>query len=197
MRGILVDVQNGALLDMLEDNRKETMIEAIKSLHNWDKNIRVVTTDMANNYLRWLPDLLPNATIVIDKFHVIKDIQSKISSAKNVLYEYRKNAIKKLENPEERIRQTAILNIVNDKRRLFNYSMESIFRDEKDRALKLDTVMSTFPEFKALRMMYFYIEDMYMKETWEEAEKAWDEWQFILPPEVQRRNTKTGVICIA
>lgn len=60
MRGTLVDVENGHLIEMLENNKKQTMENGIKSLDGWDTNIKVITTDMNNAYLRWLPDLLPN-----------------------------------------------------------------------------------------------------------------------------------------
>lgn len=62
----LVDVRKGKLLDMLEDNEQKTMENAIRQLKDWDTNIRVVTTDMANQYIKWLRVLLPNATNSID-----------------------------------------------------------------------------------------------------------------------------------
>ena len=70
MRGILVDGESHALLDMFEDNSKETMQAGISRLKGYATKIKVVTTDMANAYLEWLPGFLPNATIVIDKYHV-------------------------------------------------------------------------------------------------------------------------------
>lgn len=189
MRGTLVDVQNGELLDMMENNAAETMKDAIKKLKGWDKNIRVVTTDMSNQYLKWLPTLLPNATIVIDKFHVIQDVEKKMASAKNALYAYRKELIEAIKDDEERARQMAILRIVHDNKRLFNYSMDSIVREKSGkRILKLNTVMDAFSEFSLLRMMYFYIEDMYTKETREEAEQAWNEWQELLPPSSSKKD---------
>ena len=183
MRGTLVDVEKGTLLDMLENNSEETMKAAIQKLSCWQENIKVVTTDMANRYLKWLPSFLPDATIVIDKFHVIQDVQNRISTAKSLLYAYRKELIDHIEDDEERARQYEILRIVDDNRRLFNYSMENVMRDKSGkRSLKLNTVIDTFPEFRLLRMLYFYIEDMYTKETRNEAEAAWDEWQELLPP---------------
>lgn len=183
MRGTLVDVESGNLLDMLEDNDETTMTAAIKRLKDWDTNIEVVTTDMANRYLKWLPSLLPNATIIIDKFHVIQDIQSKVSATAKELYAYRKALIDQLPDEEERVRQKRILKLVAENKRLFNYSMESIIRDETGKkARKLDTVMDAFPEFRLLRTLYYYVEDMYNQETREDAERAWDEWQDLLPP---------------
>lgn len=190
MRGTIVDVKNGTLLDLLENNEQSTMTNAIKKLTGWDKNIRVVTTDMANRYITWLKELLPDATIVIDKFHVIQDVTSRIAKTKNALYAYRKGLIASIDDEKEKLRQKEILRIVNDNKRLFNYSMENVVRDEKGkRALKLNTVMDEFPEFRLLRMLYFYVEDMYNQDTRQEAEKVWDEWQGILPPP-GTKNTK-------
>lgn len=77
-RGVLVDIQTGKLLDILVDNKRDTMIEGIKGLKDWDKNIEIVTVDMNSGYVSWLPELLPNATIVIDKFHVVKNVERTI-----------------------------------------------------------------------------------------------------------------------
>lgn len=183
MRGTLVDVDEGVLLDMLEDNKKQTMKNAIMLLREWDSRIEVVTTDMNNSYLKWLPTFLPNATIVIDKFHVIQDIEQRISSTKKVLYKHRAEVIRKIEDPKERIRQMNILRILNDDGRLLNYSMETLVREDKTgKAQKLATLISEFPEFRLLRELYFAVENMYYCETYEEAEQAWEEWIQILPP---------------
>lgn len=183
MRGTIVDVENGKLLDMTENNHENSMKEAIRKLDGWEDNIKVVTTDMSNHYLSWLPSFLPDATIVIDKFHVIQDITQRIRTVTPILYNYRKELISNITDPAERATQTAILKLVNDNKRLFNYSMESVTRDtEKDLSQKLATVISEFPEFMLLRSLYYGLENMYTKTTREEAEKAWDEWQKELPP---------------
>ena len=183
MRGTLVDIENGTLLDMTEDNRERTMKAAISKLAGWKENIKVVTTDMSNQYLGWLPSFLPDATIVIDKFHVIQDITQRIRMATPILYNYRKELIANITDPTERAKQAEVLRLVNDNKRLFNYSMESVTRDtERDLSQKLATVISEFPEFMLLRSLYYSLEDMYTKKTREEAEKTWDEWQKELPP---------------
>ncbi len=184
MRGTLVDVERGLLLDMLEDNKQETMKNAIKQLKDWDARIEVVTTDMSNSYLKWLPDLLPNATVVIDKFHVIQDIQRRITSTKKQLYEYRKNIVfNLLTDPQEKVHQMGLLRKIADNGRLFNYSIETIVRDTNShKAQTLASVIDEFPEFKLLRKLYYLIELMYTKETRAEAELLWDEWVALLPP---------------
>lgn len=183
MRGTIVDVENGLLLDMLEDNKEQTMKKAIMLLRDWDRRIEVVTTDMNNSYLKWLPTFLPNATVVIDKFHVIQDIEQRITTTKKELYKHRLEVIRKIEDAEERIRQMNILHFLKDDGRLLNYSMETLVREDKaDKALKLATVTNEFPEFRLLRELYFAVENMYYQETYEDAERAWDEWMRLLPP---------------
>lgn len=183
MRGTLVNVESGQLLDMLENNSREMMIDGIKRLKNWDTNIRVVTTDMNNAYLNWLLELLPNATIVIDKFHVFQDVHRRIGPVKKTLVEYRKELISKIEDPTEKARQKAVLNMALEHPRLFNYSLETMVRNQDSKkALKLATVLDEFPEFKLLRKLLYLLELMYQQETLEEAESVWDEWMELLPP---------------
>lgn len=183
MRGTLVDVDEGILLDMMEDNKAQTMKNAIMLLREWDSRIKVVTTDMNNSYLKWLSVFLPNATIVIDKFHVIQDIEQRITATKKELYKRRSEIIQKIEDSEERTRQAHILYMLNEDGRLFNYSMETLVREDKaDKAMKLATITNEFPEFRLLRELYFAVENMYYQETYEDAVIAWDEWMRILPP---------------
>ena len=188
MRGTLVDIESGQLLDLLEDNKKDTMVGAIAGLKDYDTRIEVITTDMNNSYLSWLPTVLPNVTCVIDKFHVIQDVQQKLSSTKKDLYERRKASINKLTDPEEKARQMTILQILANNMRLLNYSMETLVRDDtSDKAKKLATVAEEFPEFRLLRKLYYAVEIMYLKESYEEAEKAWDAWMELLPPSGEKQ----------
>lgn len=183
MRGTLVDVEQGVLLDIMEDNKRDTMRDAIKKLKNWDKNIKVVTTDMNNSYLKWLEDLLPDATIVIDKFHVIQDVEQSITKCKKALIEYRKEEIEKIEDKEERARQYAILRIAMNNGRLFNFSMARLAREEGgEKAKKLATVIDEFPEFRMLHNLHYYVEYLYEQTNREDAEKVWEEWLEFLPP---------------
>ena len=183
MCGTFVDVETGRLLDMVDNNKESAMKNAIMKLRHWDTNIKVVTTDMNNAYLRWLPTFLPNATMVVDKFHVMQDVHRKVKATKNKLYEYRKGLIKQIDDPEERVRQNTILQMLNSDKRLFDYGLDSIVRDENsDRAFKLLTVMEEFQEFKLLRKLLYFAELMYQQETIEDATSVWNEWMGWLPP---------------
>ena len=45
-------------------------------------NIKTVSMDMASSYTSWAADFLPEATIVIDRFHVIKTLNGRVDKAR-------------------------------------------------------------------------------------------------------------------
>ena len=187
MRGTIVDLDKRVLLDMFEDNKKPTMIEGIKRLKNWDKNIKVVATDMNNAYIPMLKDLLPNATVVIDKFHVIQDIEQSVTRCKKACVKYRKELIAQIEDPEERVEQSAILRLVTGTPRLFNFKMERLLRENDGEKLeKLATVIDAFPEFDMLHNIFYAMQHFYDQDTREEAEAVWDDWMVLLPPHAEK-----------
>ena len=187
MRGTLVDLDNRVLLDMFENNKKPTMIEGIKRLKDWDKNIKVVATDMNNAYIPMLTNLLPNATVVIDKFHVMQDIEQSVTKCKKACVRYRKALIDQIEDPEERAGQAAILRIATSTPRLFNFKMDRLLREEGGEKLqKLATVTDAFPEFDMLHNLFYAMQYFYDQDTREEAEAIWDDWMELLPPHAEK-----------
>lgn len=74
MRGVLVNIENNRLIEITEDNSKPSIKKAIQSMKGWE-NIEVVTMDMAKGYRYTVNEILPNALVVIDKFHVIQYAQ--------------------------------------------------------------------------------------------------------------------------
>ena len=190
MRGTIVDVENHKLLDMLETNKEEDFKKAIMKLKDWDKNIEVVTTDMANSYLSWMPAFLPNATFVIDKFHVVQNMNRVVSLSKSPIYKYRKELIMQIEDDDERIRQDRILQLANKDKRLFNYSTENLARNGGKKAKDMDAIVNAFPEYALLRKYYTYLESLYAQKDRENAEKIWDAWQKELPPNRDKEYNK-------
>lgn len=181
--GVLVDVETGRLLDLLPNNSEAAMKKSISQLAGWDTDIRVVTTDMNNSYIPWLGSFLPSATIVVDKFHVVKDVNERVTRTKKTLIKYREKIIRGLDDNEEKNRQKYILGIVKRNNRLFNYNLSHIEREElEDTKLKLATVIEAFPEFKLLHNIRYGIEYLYTCRSLFEAEEVWADWQDLLPP---------------
>ena len=72
-RCVISDVANRQIVDLLRDRRKATVISYLQNLPvEIRKQIRVVCTDMWAGYHDAVREVLPHATLVVDKFHVIK-----------------------------------------------------------------------------------------------------------------------------
>jgi len=70
---VISDVANRQIVDLLRDRRKATVISYLQNLPvEIRKQIRVVCTDMWAGYHDAVREVLPHATLVVDKFHVIK-----------------------------------------------------------------------------------------------------------------------------
>lgn len=72
MRGVLVDCSSkkAKLIDLLPDRRQQTIVAALRRFENLG-TIRYVTMDMSAAYRDAVLAELPNAIVVVDRFHVI------------------------------------------------------------------------------------------------------------------------------
>ncbi|AEJ40134.1 transposase TnpA, ISL3 family [Sulfobacillus acidophilus TPY] len=70
-RGVVTNVQECTLVDLLVNRNKETVTAYLMRLPHRE-HVRLVTMDMWRPYKDAVEASLPDATIVIDKFHVLK-----------------------------------------------------------------------------------------------------------------------------
>lgn len=101
-RGVFVDVENGKLLEIAINNKQETMEKTIKSFECYDTNIKVVTMDMSGGYNTIVQRLLPNAVVVIDKYHVIQALERSVNIAKKAIIARLKDEISQIQDKDER-----------------------------------------------------------------------------------------------
>lgn len=71
MRGVITDIENRRLLEILPTNLKRDVKACIKAMEGY-KNIEVATMDMATGYRNAMKELVPNALCIIDHYHVIQ-----------------------------------------------------------------------------------------------------------------------------
>jgi len=72
---VLVDLERGIHLDILPDRKKDTLITHFKSLgSDFCNQIEVVCCDMWKPYVSVAKSCFKNAEIVIDRFHVVKEL---------------------------------------------------------------------------------------------------------------------------
>ena len=86
----ITDPENNRIIDLLSERKKAYLIEYFK---NWPKDVRkkikAVSIDMWGPYAGVVKEVFPNATITVDKFHVV-------IKANNALDEIRKQEQKRL-----------------------------------------------------------------------------------------------------
>jgi transposase len=75
--------QEGIVLDVLEDRRKETL-EAwfVDRGRHWCNQVEVCCADMWDAYHRAAHSHLPNARLVVDRFHVMKNLNEAITKTR-------------------------------------------------------------------------------------------------------------------
>lgn len=71
MRLVLTDVEGRRLLDMLPARDKDTVTNWLWRFKD-RSHVQVVTIDMWRPYQRIAAELLPQATVVVDKFHIMR-----------------------------------------------------------------------------------------------------------------------------
>lgn len=70
-RGVITNIQNNTVVELLHNRNKETVINFLARLEGRDQ-IQFVAMDMWAPYRDAVIAMLPQAIIVIDKFHVVK-----------------------------------------------------------------------------------------------------------------------------
>lgn len=105
---VLYDLENASVIDVAKDRKEDSLNELLKGLPpETRKNIDAVAVDMWEPFEKAIKELLPDADIVIDKFHIIKHlskavdrvrleenralIKEKIDLLKNTKYVWLKN----------------------------------------------------------------------------------------------------------
>lgn len=167
-RGIITNLETGELLEMTENNRSATMRKAIESLVGYE-NIKVVTIDMSNGYKGMLETVIPNATIVIDKYHVINDMSVKVRLIRKRLLGILK------ENERYGTNRFKLLRDVSMDNYLFRYSEEELLK-RPEKAILMAELCKAFPEFNTLHKVKVAFENIYCQDNREDAEKAYNLW---------------------
>lgn len=70
-RCVIANIQNNTIVDLLPNRNKETVIKYLSEMANHDK-VQFVAMDMWTPYRDAVMAVMPQAKIVIDKFHVVR-----------------------------------------------------------------------------------------------------------------------------
>lgn len=163
MRGVFTDTGNNKLLEISKDNLKRTVKEVIKSMEGYE-NIEVVTIDMYAGYKHACRELIPNALVVVDKFHVIQ------------------YAIRALEEVRKEVKRS----LPKDRQRILTYDRWTLLKNKESlqpkEIAKRDMWFEEFPELGIAYWLKENLRDVYNCETKYDAfQKYYYEFQSQIP----------------
>jgi len=156
-RGVITNVGNRSFVEMLPDRKKQSIRGYLTNLPNKDR-IRVCVIDMWRPYLEALQEALPHVTIVIDKFHVVKQLNEIVETV-------RKEVRGTL---SERQRRT----LMHDRYLLLKRERDL---EEKDRLI-MESWFATFPRLGAVHACKEAFYSIYDASTQEEALSRYFDW---------------------
>lgn len=181
MRAIFTDIENRVLLEMCPDNKKDTVIAAIESMVGYDTNIEVVTMDMSCGYRTYVQECLPNAAIVVDKFHVCQSVYEKIAKARSKIMAYIGALIQAEPESGAKKRMIAVRNLAQTNTYLFKFNAKNLAKSER-RISAMANICATFPEFNHLRLIKERFDRIYTAPDRRTAEVYCKEWAELIPP---------------
>ena len=156
--GVFVDVLGKKVIEMTENRNKVTVKKFLESLPENHK-IQCVTMDMWQPYKDAVTDVLDDVPIVIDKFHIIKELNKALEDIRRTL---RKDMEK-----ESRVS-------LKNMRFLFLTGGENLTPRQSK---QLDLLLETYPQFQTPYLLKEAFRNIYQfAETRAEAEKQYVEW---------------------
>ena len=76
------DQDAGSVLDVARGKGAAALKRFERKIAPFKENIKTVSMDMASSYTSWAAGFLPKATIVIDRFHVMKALNDRVDKAR-------------------------------------------------------------------------------------------------------------------
>lgn len=154
-RLIITDPEHKRLLDMLPNNKPETVYSYLRSLKN-PNIVRVATMDFAPLYAKAVKDIFPFATVVIDRFHVIQLVNRHMDTIRKKMHDDKK--IKKRLKRE---------------RTLFMANFEDLSADVGQ---QLTEWLDTYPALSRVYWAKEQFREIYESTNRVQAEERFDKW---------------------
>jgi len=83
---VLVNLETGEVIDLLEDRTKANLLTYFKGLGcDFCERIKVFSSDMWEGYINTAKEIFPNAHIVVDRFHFFAHLQKALDSSRKAL----------------------------------------------------------------------------------------------------------------
>lgn len=165
-RCVLTNVEYRTMIDLLEKRDQQTVQKYLSNIKDGHK-IEVVTMDMWRPYRLAVEAVLPNAIIVVDKFHIVR-------MANQALEQVRKNLRESLTDRQRRTLKRDRFILLHRRHDL----------DDKDRLI-LETWTDNFPDLgKAYELKEAFF-DIWNTDDKKVAWERYTEWQTTIPTDMK------------
>ena len=168
MHLVLTDIERKTLLDLRRDRSQEAAKNAIVRLRGW-AGIEIVCMDMWRPYRNAVRDILPNAVVVIDRFHVARMANEAMEAARKGL---RASLSKK-----ERIR-------LKDDRKILLKRRDNITGLNETASFHFWT--EEYPELMSVYNAKEAFLDLWLMPTRGDAMEYWENWLRITDSETKK-----------
>lgn len=154
MRGVFVDIEKRGIIDIIPSRTKTAVIDWLDKTPD-NKKIEIVTMDMWKAYKDAVELCLPNAHIVVDRFHVAKAV--------NVCLDNERKKVVKSKTPASRFKIKYLL-----LKRANNLTMSEF--------MELATIFDDYPEIKEIHAVKEELLSIYDCDNRKDAVDMYDKW---------------------
>ncbi|MEG4838802.1 ISL3 family transposase [Microcoleus sp. B9-D4] len=149
---VLIDLEKSKLIGIM-DRRKQEEIREV--LLGWGKEIleqiEEVSIDLWKGYRNLVRDLMPNAQVVADRFHVMAQINKELDAQRKREKRQVEDLIKKAESSEEKADQEKILEGLKKSKYVLLKNESDINEEQKAKLLQVKDVSSTLKSMQELK----------------------------------------------
>ena len=165
-RAVFTNTSGCLVIEMLDNRDKKSVVRYLSSLPDRER-IRCVTMDMWRSYRDAVREVLPDAGLVVDKFHVVKMANAAL----------------------DQVRKSAGAELPPRQRRTLMKDRKALLMRPKDLGLegtiKLSGWLRNLPELEAAYNAKEAFYALYDAETKEEALHLQEQWENSLAPEMK------------
>ncbi len=147
---IVRDLTTGAVLFIGDGKSGDSLAPFAKRLKRSACQISTVAVDLANSFTAWVTENLPEATIVYDRFHVVKLMNDKLNAV-------RRKTMNKLETDDKKILKGQRFTLLKNEENLSE-------RAEND----LKKIRETYSDLGEMSLMKECLRNIYAIAEWEE-----------------------------
>ena len=172
---VLIDIDRSKLLAIVEGRTKEEIKEV---LTGWGsevlKGIEEVSIDLWKGYKSLAAEIIPNAQIVVDRFHVMAQINKELDGERKKEKRKIEAEIKRAKTPKEKAEKATILaGIINSKYAILK-NEEDLNDEQKDKLNRVRDVSNLLGKMHRLKEDFREIFEK--KENWTEGLLGLGKW---------------------